>query len=116
MPTRKRGNALEKWEVAIIKAMIGRDSKANNQDILAYFTRPSRSINHRAISEIKKELKHKAIKAASADELDEYLSTWPDVDAQTGLSARGDELLLKAREAMIAAVNTFNAHAGNTER
>jgi hypothetical protein len=37
------------------------------------------------------------------------------VDSQTGLSVRGDELLLKAREAMIAAVHVFNG-AGLTFR
>ena len=37
------------------------------------------------------------------------------MDAETGLSLRGDELLIKAREAMIAAVHTFNG-AGLTFR
>ena len=31
-----------------------------------------------------------------------------EVTCVTGLSLRGDELLIKAREAMIAAVHTFN--------
>ncbi|MBN9537346.1 MAG: hypothetical protein BGN99_28135 [Alphaproteobacteria bacterium 65-37] len=108
MAVRKRGNTLEKWEVAIIKAMIAENARSNDQDILAYFTRPSRSINHRAIAEIRKDLKHKGIRAATSTELDEFRATWPDIDLQTGLSTRGDELLLKAREAMIAAINTFN--------
>lgn len=37
------------------------------------------------------------------------------MDAETGLTLRGDELLIKAREAMIAAVHTFNG-AGITFR
>ena len=37
-----------------------------------------------------------------------FLTTWPDIDPQTGLGLQGDELLIKAREAMIAAVHTFN--------
>ncbi len=45
----------------------------------------------------------------------EFLATWPDVDPQTGLSIRGDEPLIKAREAMIAAVHIFNG-AGLTFR
>jgi hypothetical protein len=49
------------------------------------------------------------------EELDAFLATWPDLDPQTGLSVRGDELLIKAREAMIAAVHTFNG-AGLTFR
>jgi hypothetical protein len=83
--------------------------------VLAYFTRPTRSINHRAIAEIRTERKHKGVKAASEKELAEFLATWPDVDLQTGLSLRGDELLIKGREAMIAAVHVFNS-AGLTFR
>jgi hypothetical protein len=72
-------------------------------------------VNHRAIGEIRTEKKHKAVKTATAGELDEFLATWPDVDPQTGLSLRGDELIIKAREAMIAAVHIFNS-AGLTFR
>ena len=71
--------------------------------------------NHRAISEIRTGAKHGTIKAASSDDLDSFIATWPDVDAETGLSLRGDELLIKAREAMVAAVHTFNS-AGLTFR
>lgn len=107
MPRGKRGNSLERWEIALVKAMLGR-RLYNDQDILAYFTRPSRSVNHRVIAEIRTERKHKAVKAAADEELDAFLATWPDVDPQTGLSLRGDELLVKAREAIVAAVHTFN--------
>lgn len=79
------------------------------QDIQAYFSRPTRSINHARISEIRDGTKHGAIRAASSDELDVFLDAWPDVDPQTGLHLKGDELLVKAREAMIAAVYTFNS-------
>ncbi|WP_200898295.1 DUF3644 domain-containing protein [Gluconobacter oxydans] len=113
---RRRGNTLESWEIAIVKTMIGRGGLfANDQDILAYFTRPSRSVNHRLISQIRNETKHKSIKPVSADDLDAFLAMWPDIDHDTGLSNRGDELLIKAREAMIAAVQTFNS-AGLTFR
>ncbi len=108
MPERKRGNRLERWEISLIKAMLA-TGKYNDQDVLAYFTRPTRSINHRAISEIRSETKHKAVKASTADQLNEFLRCWPDVDGETGLSLRGDELLVKSREAMIAAVHNFNA-------
>lgn len=109
MLVRRRGNALERWEVALIKAMIDDGRWTNDQDILAYFTRPTRSVNHRAIGEVRTRSKHGSIKSASADELQAYLSVWPDIDPQTGLSKRGDELLIKAREAMIAAVHVFNS-------
>lgn len=113
---RRRGNTLETWEIATIKAMIIRGFPfSNDQDILAYFTRPTRSVNHRLISEIRSETKHKSIKPASDDDLDAFLAVWPDIDHETGLSIRGDELLIKAREAMIAAVQTFNS-AGLTFR
>lgn len=113
---RRRGNTLARWEVAIVKAMLARKSEfGNEQDILAWFTRPSRSVNHRLIGEIRKDEKHKAVRAATAEELEAFISAWPDHDPETGLSRRGDELLIKAREAMIAAVHTFNG-AGLTFR
>ncbi|MEP2683837.1 DUF3644 domain-containing protein [Sulfitobacter sp.] len=105
---RRRGNTLERWEVALVKAMIER-GHYSDQDILAYFTRPTRSLNGRTIHEIHIGKKHKATKAADPEELDAFLATWPDVDLETGLSARGDELLIKSREAMIAAVHIFNS-------
>lgn len=104
---RRPGNTLEKWEVAVVKAMLAR--KYVPQDIQAYFSRPTRSINHARISEIRDGTKHKAIKPASDAELDIFLAAWPNIDPATGLNLQGDELLVKAREAMIAAVHTFNS-------
>jgi hypothetical protein len=90
-----------------VKAMLAR--KFVPQDIQAYFSRPTRSINHARISEIRDGTKHKAVKIATDDELDTFLDAWPSVDPDTGLHLQGDELLIKAREAMIAAVHTFNS-------
>ena len=115
MPVRRRGNKLERWEIALIKAMVAAGRWPNDQDILAHFTRPTRSINHRVIGEIRTGAKHAAVRSATADELDGFIASWPEVDPETGLSLRGDELLIKAREAMIAAVHTFNS-AGLTFR
>lgn len=115
MPVRRRGNKLERWEIALIKAMVADGRWPNDQDILAYFTRPTRSINHRAIAEIRTNTKHAAVKATTTDELEAFIASWPEVDPETGLSLRGDELLIKAREAMISAVHTFNS-AGLTFR
>ncbi|WP_416899380.1 MAG: DUF3644 domain-containing protein [Minwuia sp.] len=107
---RRGGHKLENWEVAIVKAMISRgDPFTNDQDILAYFTRPTRSINHRLISEIRSEKKYKHITPANDEGLDAFLAIWPDIDQDTGLNIKGDELLIKAREAMIAAVQIFNS-------
>lgn len=104
---RRPGNTLEKWEVGIVKAMLAR--KFVPQDIQSYFSRPTRSINHARISEIRDGIKHKTVKAAPEQELDAFLEAWPNVDPATGLQFEGDELLIKAREAMIAAVHTFNS-------
>jgi hypothetical protein len=41
MARRPRGRTLERWEVALVKAMLER-GRYNDQDILAYFTRPTR--------------------------------------------------------------------------
>ncbi len=114
MVRRRRGNRLERWEISIVKAMTNA-GELNDQDIQAYFTRPTRTINHARIKEIRDGTKHKAVAAASTDELEQFLSSWPNLDPETGLSAEGDELLIKAREAMIAAVHTFNG-AGLTFR
>jgi len=115
MAVRRRGNKLDRWEISLIKAMVADRRWSSDQDILAYFTRPTRSINHRAIGEIRTGSKHAAAKAATPEELETFLASWPDVDPETGLSVRGDELLIKSREAMIAAVHTFNS-AGLTFR
>lgn len=104
---RRPGNTLERWEVAIAKAMLAR--KSIPQDIQAYFSRPTRSINHARILEIRDGTKHKVVKAATDAELDAFLAAWPNIDPATGLHLQGDELLVKAREAMIAAVHTFNS-------
>lgn len=103
---RRPGNTLDRWEVTMVKAMLARNFVP--QDIQAYFSRPTRSINHARISEIRDGAKHRTVRAATDADLDAYLAAWPDIDPETGLSARGDELLIKAREAMIAAVHTFN--------
>lgn len=110
----KKNSKLEKWEVAVVKAMI-KTGSYNDQEMQAFFTRPTRSINHRVISEIRKESKHKSVGRASPEELERFLAKWPNVDLATGLDLKADELLVKAREAMIAAVHTFNG-AGLTFR
>jgi len=104
---RSKSNKLENWEIALIKAMIS-SGKYNDQTILSYFTRPSRSINHARISEIRNGEKHTRIKAANDDALECFLSNWPQIDWKTGLHIHGDELIIKAREAMVLAVQSYN--------
>ncbi|NOX84044.1 MAG: DUF3644 domain-containing protein [Alphaproteobacteria bacterium] len=114
MARRTSGNRLNRPEVAVVKAMIA-SGDYRDQDIQAYFTRPTRTVNHARIAEIRHGQRHHAVAAASEEELREFLSCWPNYDAETSLSPIDDELLVKAREAMIAAVHTFNG-AGATFR
>ncbi|MRX50435.1 DUF3644 domain-containing protein [Paracoccus sp. S-4012] len=83
-------------------------TELNDQDILAFFTRPTRSINHARIAEIRNDTKHRSVNAATQMELDSFLAAWPQIDHATGTHFIGDELLVKAREAMIQAVQGFN--------
>jgi len=104
---RKPKNRLERWEVAIIKAMMATPPRKNDQNILAYFTRPTRSINHGRIKDIRDGKTHATVAPATAEELTAFLEAWPNVDG-SGLHLIGDELLIKAREAMLHAVQGFN--------
>ena len=109
MVKRNRNNTLLHWEVAIVKAMLQKkDVFGNDQDILAYFTRPTRSINHRLIGEIRTKKKHARTNPADDQTLERFLQSWPQVDPGTGLHIIGDELLIKAREAMTLAVQSYN--------
>jgi hypothetical protein len=108
MVKRNPKNKLEKWEVAIVKAMVAAKTYAD-QEIVAYFSRPSRSINQGRIADIKKGKLHRSVKAASAEEMANFLSSWPLVDYETGLDLLADELLIKAREAMLLAVQSYNS-------
>lgn len=108
MAKRPRAKNLSRWEVSLVKAMIA-SGQYNDQTTHAYFTRPSRSINQRVISEIRNGTKHAHIRPASTEDLRQFLSVWPQVDYETGASLLEDELLIKSREAMLAAVQTFNS-------
>ncbi|HOT82221.1 MAG TPA: DUF3644 domain-containing protein, partial [Candidatus Defluviicoccus seviourii] len=94
--------------MALVKAMLAKGTFGNDQDILAYFTRPTRSINHARIAEIRTQAKHARIKPATDEELHRFLQDWPQIDPATGLHLLGDELLIKAREAMLVAVQSYN--------
>ena len=107
MAKRPRGNKLDRWEVALVKAMIA-EGNLNDQVILAWFTRPTRSINHARIKEIRDGSKHKSVPMAGADELKHYRATWPNIDPKTGLHLADDELIIKSREAMLSAVQGYN--------
>jgi Protein of unknown function (DUF3644) len=100
-------NKLEDWEVGIVKAMITAGFDVD-QDIVAYFTRPNRSINQSRIGDIRHVRKHSDAKSATAAELKKFLADWPHIDPQTGLNVKADELIIKSREAMLVAVQSYN--------
>jgi Domain of unknown function (DUF3644) len=118
VPRRNTTNRLKDNEVSIIKAMIESGRFAHDQEMLAYFTRPGRTINHARIVEIREAMTGDAISNAARrfvhqpiageDELAAFLARFPEIDARTGLHIVDDELLIKAREAMLLAVQAFN--------
>lgn len=63
---------LEHWEVALVKRM-WMTGKFTKQEILAYFTRPDRSINQARISEITEGKRHTTIEPSSEQIRDNFL-------------------------------------------
>lgn len=116
MPRHK--NHLEDYEVSLIKALLSNGEYRAYQDILAYFTRPTRSVNHARISEIadamggepmhKNAQKYVSQPIASNVSLKAFLNAWPNIDPETGLHIQDDELIIKSREAMLFAVQAYN--------
>jgi hypothetical protein len=64
-------------EVALIKAFI-RFTDINDQEILSYFSRPGRSINHRVIREIRNESHFRDVRTATEAELRAFRARWPE--------------------------------------
>ena len=110
----KRENSLEDYEVSLIKAMLKSNKYESHQKILAYFTRPSRSVNPARITEIKSAMhsnnaeKYAKQPIASEADLKAFLKAWPNIDPDTGLHRQDDELIIKSREAMLFAVQAYN--------
>ena len=108
MPKQPSRNVLTRAEVALVKAMLAGGGRTG-QEILAYFSRPGRSINPARINEVKRNKKFDAIPPASLEELRAFLLRWPDHDHVTGLHPEDDELVVKAREAMLNAIGGYNS-------
>ena len=100
-------NKLALWEVALIKRILMED-EFSLQKIHAYFTRPSRSINQARISDIASGKIHARAKPATKEELANFLAGYPKIDWDTGLHLADEERLIKAREAMLAAIQVYN--------
>lgn len=103
---------LSDFEIGIIKTMLT-TKKYSKQDILSYFTRPNRTVNHRVISEIESGKRFPHIKQCSENELKYFIRKWPNIDKNTGLSLVDDHFLIKAREFMILSVRTYNSSGIN---
>lgn len=108
MPTRRSKNKLTKAEVALVKAMLQAGGRTN-QENLAFFSRPGRSINPARIAEIGLGKRHVDVTTAPSGDLSTFLSRWPEHDHVTGLHPLDDELVVKAREAMLNAIGGYNS-------
>src|SRR5919106_4442033 len=114
----RQPNRLDDREVSLIKAMIVSGRFLDGQTILAYFSRPCRTVNHRVIGEIRAAMMREPVPqrarrfvpqpVATETELENFLTEHPRIDPKTGLHLDDDELLIKAREAMLLAVQAFN--------
>jgi hypothetical protein len=70
---------LANWEVAIIRAMLAAGN-FKKQEIVAYFSRPDRSINQARVSEIEDgHGRYKNIPAASQAELEQFVQDWKQI-------------------------------------
>ncbi|MEJ0062762.1 MAG: DUF3644 domain-containing protein [Alphaproteobacteria bacterium] len=104
MLIRKAEGTLTKTEKPIIKGLLARGWR--NQDIQALVNVHRRAtINSARITEVKND---SSVKAANDDDLDFYIRKKKAYDPHTGLNLFDDERLLRAREAMILAVQAFN--------
>lgn len=117
MAKRKLGGLTER-EVSLIKGMMLLERFPHDQEILAYFSRPGRTVNNGRLSEIRAAMKGEPMSdaarrfvlqpPASPEEVEAFLASRPPVDPRTGLDLEKDELILKAREAMLLAVQAYN--------
>lgn len=102
---KKREGALTKAEKPIVKALIAQGWR--NQDIQALVNLGrTATINSARITEVKQ---NKRIKIANNAQVDFYRLKKKSYDPQTGLNLYDDERLIRARETMGVAVQTFNS-------
>jgi uncharacterized protein DUF3644 len=105
MNTRKREGGLNVEEKRIVKALLAEGMR--NQDIQALVnTGRNATINSARITGVKHD---QNIKPAGEDEVLFYKKKKRSYDWHTGLNLYDDERLIRAREAMILAVDTFNS-------
>lgn len=104
MMLHKKGGSLTELEKSIIKALLNKGWR--NQDIQALINLGrDTTINSARITETKKNNK---ILSASDEEVEFFQIRKKSFDEKTGLNLFDDERLIRAREAMILAVQVFN--------
>lgn len=107
MAVRKSGGALNKEEKRIVKALILKGRR--NQDIQALINiGRTATVNGARVTEVKKNLTQVA---ATDIELATFEKKKRSFDPATGLNLYDNERLIRAREAMILAVQLFNSPA-----
>ncbi|MFA5952954.1 MAG: DUF3644 domain-containing protein [Hyphomicrobium sp.] len=105
MILRNPDGALTASEKAIVKALLAEGWR--NQDIQALLNvGRDATVNSARITEVKKS---DDIKPAPADAVDLFKAKKQSYDPRTGLNVFDDERLIRAREAMILAVQIFNS-------
>jgi hypothetical protein len=105
MRVRKREGRLTTEEEGIVKALLAQGGR--NQDIQALVNIGRiATINSARITEVKQ---NSAISPAADDAVEFYKLEKQSFDPRTGLSIFHDERLIRAREAMIVAVQIFNS-------
>lgn len=105
MAKKKKEGALTAEEKPIAKALLLRGWR--NQDIQHLLNRERvATINSARVTEVKKDF---SINPASDDEVDFFIVRKNAYDPVTGLNFYDDERLIRSREAMILAVQSFNS-------
>jgi hypothetical protein len=99
--------SLNEWEVSLIKAF-SEQTDLNDQQVLAYFTRPNRTLNHRVISGIRAGRYFPSTPPSTEEELGHFKDRWRTLNISKGKIREIEELLLKSREAMISAIQSYN--------
>lgn len=102
---RHKEGALGDEEKRVAKALL--EDEWRNQDIVALFNiGREHSINSARITEVKQDEKQEA---ASKDDVEAFVKKKNSYDHQTGLNLYDDERIIRAREAMVLAVQVFNS-------
>ena len=105
MAHRSRQGSLTLEEKRVVKALLGQGKR--NQDIQALVNSGRKAtINSARITGVKRDAK---ISPASEDEVEFFILKKRSFDPKTGLNSFEDERLIRARDAMLLAVQIFNS-------